>query len=475
MSILKFRCTAETDLILNTKSASEGNNQTLDFIPGNCFLGIVANKLYEAHDDATFDIVHSAKVHFSDAHPTLSAEPGSRALRIPASYYHPKGIDMKRECIIHHIHDYSRDEISVQMKQCRDGFFVFQNKEIREVKMEKSFVIKSAYDRECRRAQTNSLYGYEFLPSGTVFLFEVDMADDRYCEAIERCLVGRHQLGRSKTAQFGLVNIERMTTYHEPESHGITPGLTTLYADGRLIFLDQYGIPTFQPTLRDLGLSAGTIRWDLSQIRTFSYAPWNAKRQAFDTDRCGIEKGSVIVVENAQGDIPRYIGSYSNEGFGKVIVNTDFLNAKPNSNGLIDYTFIQGSPNTDSQSSIIDDLGESNALIDYLNRRVVEKKSDETIFKSVQTFRKNNEKLFRKASFASQWGTIRSIAMSNHRNLKEEIERYISHGVKSNDWMGTPAKELTNFMEEMNKQGVLREALINLTSEMAKASNKKEK
>lgn len=46
MKILQYRCTLCTDVILNVKSATEGNNQTLDFIPGNNFLGIVAGELY---------------------------------------------------------------------------------------------------------------------------------------------------------------------------------------------------------------------------------------------------------------------------------------------------------------------------------------------------------------------------------------------------------------------------------------------
>lgn len=68
-------------------------------------------------------------------------------------------------------------------------------------------------------------------------------------------------------------------------------------------------------------------------MRTFQYAPWNATRQCFDTDRCGIEKGSVLVVK-CTGDTPtispRYVGSYQNEGFGKVLYNPAFLEAAAN-------------------------------------------------------------------------------------------------------------------------------------------------
>ena len=85
MKKLKFKCTLLTDVILNVKSASEGANSTLDFIPGNCFLGIAASKLYdEKTSEEAMTLFHSGKVRFGDAHPAFD---GKRALRIPASFY----------------------------------------------------------------------------------------------------------------------------------------------------------------------------------------------------------------------------------------------------------------------------------------------------------------------------------------------------------------------------------------------------
>jgi hypothetical protein len=98
-------------------------------------------------------------------------------------------------------------------------------------------------------------------------------------------------------------------------------------------------LPTFQPTIKDFGLDAGTINWKKSQIRTFQYAPWNFKRQASDADRCGIEKGSVIAIEQMQGALKPYVGSYQNEGFGKIIVNPDFLETDPQTNGESKFKF----------------------------------------------------------------------------------------------------------------------------------------
>lgn len=42
MKTLQFKCKLLSDVILNQRAATEGNQESLAFIPGNCFLGIVA-------------------------------------------------------------------------------------------------------------------------------------------------------------------------------------------------------------------------------------------------------------------------------------------------------------------------------------------------------------------------------------------------------------------------------------------------
>lgn len=57
----------------------------------------------------------------------------------------------------------------------------------------------------------------------------------------------------------------------------------------------------------------------------FQYAPWNYKRQAFDADRCGIEKGSVFLVKTKEKmPATSTIGFYQNEGFGHIVYNPVF-------------------------------------------------------------------------------------------------------------------------------------------------------
>ena len=101
MTTLKFRCTLLSDVILNQKAASEGQNRTLDFIPGSCFLGIVADKIYSDKSGIeALNLFHNGTVIFGDAHPVCEyyveddyENPkisNCRSLKIPAAVHKPK-------------------------------------------------------------------------------------------------------------------------------------------------------------------------------------------------------------------------------------------------------------------------------------------------------------------------------------------------------------------------------------------------
>ena len=60
---LAFAAELLSDVILNQKAATEGPNKTLDFIPGSCFLGIVAgNGNYKKLDDNNIELPEGCKI-----------------------------------------------------------------------------------------------------------------------------------------------------------------------------------------------------------------------------------------------------------------------------------------------------------------------------------------------------------------------------------------------------------------------------
>lgn len=472
MEQIKFKCTFLSDVILNVKSASEGENSTLDFIPGSNFMGIVASQLYADNDPDTMLIVHSGQVKFGDAHPLCN---GIRSLRTPAALFYPKLSSVENECIVHHEYNRNNDEKKPQLKQCRSGFYAFDTTEKKAVGINPltNYALKSAYDRLNRKSKDSQMYGYESISEGSEYCFSVVAPDEKLAEKIASCLEGKRRIGRSRSAQYGLVEIRR-ADYTEIKSGFTERNDAVIYAESRLVFFDKNGKMTYQPGIEDLGFTAGEIDWSKSQIRTFCYAPWNFKRQCFDFDRLGIEKGSVIYVRNARfgSDKSEYVGAFNNEGFGKVIYNPDFFATIKGGNGLSAYEFSKSDnwKQTDASDSHFESI-----LIKYLNSRKSEEKGVDDVYEVVNEFIKQHKKLFEGERFASQWGEIRRIANTtpDKTDLISKIKKYLEHGVAKEKWEEKSRAEalydLFNSKEftDRNAQRII----VNLASEMAKKCN----
>jgi len=520
MDKIQFKCTLLTDVILNVRSASEGAQSTLDFIPGNCFLGIVAKGYGQFDSQQRFDLFHSGKVRYGDAHPCAGAPAAmlSRTLRIPAAFFYPKNKKPEDACYIHHFYARSADNegdggAPQQLKQCRAGFYCMDGVLALKAATPKSFAIKSAYDRVQRRSMDEQMYGYESLDKGGVFLFEVETDEPALLPVLRKHLVGRHRVGRSRSAQYGLVDISE-TAFSQVPSRTKTVSVdgknkVVVYADGRLIFIDENGMPTFRPTAADFGLD-GEIDWANSQVRTFQYAPWNSKRQTRDADRCGIEKGSVFVVDTnaCPNELPTYVGAFRNEGFGRVIFNPEFLEPAPGTNGKAKIQFAKDeSKETKDSSEGIVDIPASSPLMKYLGTQYYRSQANAYIYKAVNEFVNQHGKDFKGDSFASQWGAIRAIAMKCHNvddltlelftkevivhhtatstDPEDEDRRkniaYLGHGIAMEKWTLRGKNRialLKNFIKDAKEKGkkyhmdLTVEAVVNLASEMAKICRK---
>lgn len=509
MKTLQFRCKLLSDIVLNAKAATEGNQSTLDFIPGNNFLGIVAASYNTFTKGEQIELFHNGCTRFGDAHPV---ENGSitRTLRVPASMFYPKLSKPEEKCYIHHFYKRENDHEGTdgnpqQLKQCRQGFYAFTGNTGQAVDTPKSFAIKSAYDRTTRRSADSMMYGYESLAEGREFLFEVECDNEALAKTVIDALVGTKHIGRSRTAQYGLVEIS-CCEYDQPSSQQESfciekDNYISVYADGRLIFFDEYGQTTFQPQAKDFGID-GEIDWRKSQVRTFQYAPWNAKRQTRDADRCGIEKGSVFIIRlNPDAKISlsnKYVGAFNNEGFGKIIFNPHFLESN-GSNGLASVTLSKAKNNDTIATNTASHC--NTMLLKHLRSNKADEDAEKFIYESVNKFVKDNIRLFQGKTFASQWGKIRSIAMqcSCHSELMEELfnkkytekreatvtntktsvtkeTAYLAHGIAAEKWSKQRRKnKLEDFINAINNAGygdITCKAVINLASAMAKIKEK---
>ncbi len=500
MTTVKFKCRLLSDIILSEKAATEGTQRTLDYIPGNVFLGIVAGQIYGGmNPEESMQLFHSGKVRFGDAHPLID---GTRTIRVPASWYLNKGEKLSEGKIFLFPVDNNLPKM-----QCRSEF-IFKTDEahFNQVKPETNFAIKSAYDKELRRSKDEQMYGYQSLEAGMEFCFEVEFEDtvsDELIEQVTQCLVGKQTIGRSKTAQYGQVYIsdkERSESKKDidfnigfTEDQDIESGCTYLYAESRLLFLDENGQPIIPMNGEAYGLRGATVDLEKSQIRTFRYAPYNFKRQSRDADRFGIEKGSVIcldrtIEEQEKAEIKRGIGLYLNEGFGKVLVNPEFLKAKEAAKyreAL--FAHIPINKNKDdkqdkrkSNEIEIPKTLKEEAVLLYLIKSLKKEEEQSLIFEAADKFVTDNGKLFISDgnTFSSQWGTIRTKAMQaqSFTDFKNELfsnEGFLRSASRALKWdEGGRLRKFETFCNGLEEPIALK-TVVNLSSEMAKLCQKK--
>jgi hypothetical protein len=294
-------------VIISETNQTTGRHRCLDFIPGRMLLGIAASRLYAELDDKSWTAFHSGRVRFVDAVPLASN--GGPTVPMPMALHAIKGGAAGR--LYNLSHDSSERKDDVQYVQKRRGWIEFgADAAAREpwpatqTTVKRSSTTKTAIDPTSgNRAKESMLFDYEYIERGQVFVGRID-ADDDICdellERIEQALVGAGQIGRSRSAEFGRVDIRRANI--EPtvaasaakERIGVDSLAVLLTTD--VSFVDsESGSPRLQPTASDFGLPEHwTFKPASSFVRTRAYDRFNGYRRAFDLRRQVLRRGSVL-------------------------------------------------------------------------------------------------------------------------------------------------------------------------------------
>jgi hypothetical protein len=432
-----YTCTLLSDVVLNNKMATEGNMTTLDYIAGSNFLGVVANGIYAKHTDKAYSILHAGEVSFGDAHISLNDKGTEVSYAMPFSLFKDK-LD-KTKTWVHHLlekeHFDNFREKGIQLKQERKDYLTPSGHILKSP--EKSFALKSAQDRNERRSKDGAMFGFESLKAGQVYVFSVRYENIEYQKIVEEFLRGKKRIGKSKTAQYGQVCIEKLENEQAPKRIDSIPNTeyTIVYAESNLCFFNEYGQTTFQPNPEDLGLSSSSeICWEKSQIRTYAYSPWNGIRNTPNTQRDCILKGSVFYVKSAVSpeDKTKSVGEYQAEGLGRVIYNPAFLKGNE-SDG--EWTFnLFKEPNKPENTQLeskepkpTSDLGK------FLNGLREQKDKELAISKAVQVELDLTAKSLKEIS-SSQWGGVRAYATSakNVEELRADLfDDFLTHGIST--------------------------------------------
>ena len=482
MKRLKFECKLLSDVVLKSTSATEGVSENLDYIPGAKFLGIAAKSLYNPEEKKTISIFHNGDVQFGDAHITIE---GKRTIKVPANWFFKKGEGVGNKKYLHHkLTKEIKQNLSVngiQLKQARKGFFTGN----KFINTESNFSIKSAYDSNKRKAEDSKMYGYYALPKGSTWMFSVD-TEEQFASDLITALEGRKRIGRSRSAEYGLININYVGE-DTVSTTDIKKGEVVIYAESNLCFYDDFSQNTLQPTVEQLGMPKDSeILWCKSQIRTRKYQTWNSKRYNRDADRMIIEKGSVFVVKTSSDidstKVINCIGAHKNEGFGKVLLNPYFLQSDSE---ILNLKLEKYEYNNDA-SYFVDKGDNDEILINFLKSQEVEKERVLSVDKLVNNFVVRNEHAFAGIS-ASQWGQVRNYAKhaANEKALKDllfaDVVGYFMHGQSEHKWRANNRRWiLEEYLFGVNgngksiiPQGSKLEFVQKLASEMSK--NKKAK
>lgn len=430
MRTINFKVTFLSDIVLNASSNTEGNIETLDYITGASFLGMVAKNYDEfAKTFDTFDIFHSSKIRFGEATPLFKNKPTYKA---PFCFFAPKLDSDKKEVRNNHFIDYDNQaELDKQYKQVRNGYITST---LDYLHLEYNYSQKAAYDKDNRKSKDSSMFGYKAIKKGTTWKFSIKFADidEKEQNQVIENILGEKYLGKSKTAQYGKVLIEELKDYKEENLENFNLSKTTyVYINSTLALFDENGMPTFEPTSKNLGLKDASIDWEKTQIRTKKITPYNFKRQTNDYTRLVIEKGSVIALKNVSNEdiniLKNGIGGYLNEGYGEVLINPSFL-LKEGSFSLNKTE--KKEVKLDIQKEKVDDV-----LISFLGNKKESKNKTYTLGEEVQEFIEDNKAKFEKIS-KSQWGQIRMLVQFNQKNRDyvEKIKDFITHGTSKKQW-----------------------------------------
>lgn len=484
-----FKVTLIADVVINSKLATEGNMETLDYIPGSNFLGIAASQLYDQIDaEKAYDYFHSGKVSFGDA---VISKNNEISYAVPFDYMMVKGEDKLGESPVYlqHLleennHPKDSNGYKLQLKQKRAGYLTPSG--LVAPKIEKRFAIKSAQDSQNRRSKDGAMYGFESLKKGQEFIFSVQAENEEQLNEIEDALKGDKYIGKSKSAQYGHVKVEpisqipdKIKTFNSEEDY------TLVYAESNLCFFDEFGQITLQPKAKDLGVE-GEVDYSKSQIRTYSYSPWNGKRNTTDSARICIATGSVFYVKGKNKSGFHRVSAYQAEGLGRVIVNPDFLKGNK-ADAICSFVKIidkkeEQKPNVELNIELVQ---VQSPLGKFLKARAIQQGDELELSRSIQraylnATSKEGTGCYKKVT-SSQWGAIRAYAtkatsfIDLRRDLLEGEDAYLKHGVAYDRiWnQGQNLKNLKAVFETAEKSSNPTVFIAKFAAQMAKYEQKK--
>lgn len=339
----------EDEVVFSRRSATEGDHETLDYIPGSALLGWAAAHLYKKFSmDESYLLFHSGKVRFYNGLPLIPG--GGRAWPIPLCWHENKAGLPAREkgrLISNRIFNLMDPDSKVrkteidpktkevlQLRQLRGGYVSDSGQFFQP---SRAYRMKTALDPDTATAAESQLFGYESLERGQKFVARISADDDVQPDLFQKLMEvfkGSIRIGRSRSAQYGRVKIEvsekKMDNINRPKYKSKQ---LTLWLISDLALRDRFGSPTLFPDPSILGLPKGHLDPSKTFLRFRSYAPYNAFLKSREMERQVLVAGSVLTFmfdedheeETYLSILSNGIGFYRECGLGEVSINPKLI------------------------------------------------------------------------------------------------------------------------------------------------------
>lgn len=440
-----FKITLESDLVASLRPGSGIGHECLDYLPGSLLRGLLAS---EWGNDGFAQAMFGGGLKCFDAYP--AAPSGEPCVPVPFSFHAGKEtVDMGNGRKLFKWRNYANVQPGEDERQRRRGYLpgnagVDESSDlIVPNQVERG---KTAIDPSLRnQAMESQLFAYRALAEGQVFLATLEGDQELLDKASAILLREGNRLGRSRSAEFGLVSIEESTACQSPlldETDGNAGQVTLLLlSDLRIL---RNGNPTFEPFVTDFGLDPTSARiiWDKTFLRTRSYSPWNAYIDSYEDERHLITKGSVITLQldnsedlsSLRKTLQQGIGLNREEGFGQIALNPKIL-----STGSL---FIDESP--DEKKKEKTEVQSNHPLYTYVKLKA---QKNDLRMKAEKHARVWQERLVRVANAIhqetgktvtpSQWEGLRAIVVESGfepEAFKKKLTEYATNSLRKHIW-----------------------------------------
>ncbi len=339
MRVQAFKVTLLEDVIISQRAATEGGHGSLDYLSGATLSGAMAARLYAQLKEEAYTVFHSGKVRFGNALPL--SQDGQLTYPTPLCWYKKKHESRSSKMEVRN-YQHAKYSKTIVPEQIRGGYvsFNYSDEQNRFTKVAQQIRLKTAIDADKGVASDSQLFAYNSLPEGQQFVFylEADVEQNLF-DVLVSHLLGEMKLGRSRSAEYGAVNIEIFVGEDERRLPETESKEVTLWLLADAALQDQNGQTVLCPTAESVGLPAH-FKLDLAKtfVRSRRYAPFNAFRRRRELEREVLIMGSVLHFSSDQECQAlnklqeQGIGLYRQIGLGRVWVNPPLLADKTPNN-----------------------------------------------------------------------------------------------------------------------------------------------